>query len=57
MLDGYNYLKVLDREASFQDPHDEEGLEEEDPIPNDILQPSLVHDLVQKGVGLGLRHS
>ena len=37
-------------DAHIQEPHDEEGLEEEDPNPSDILQPSLEHDLVQKGV-------
>ena len=30
--------------------HDEEGLEEEDSEPSDILLPNLVYDLVQQGV-------
>ena len=47
------FLSVIimsETDAHIQEPHDEEGLEEEDPNPSDILQPSLVHDLIQKGV-------
>ena len=41
---------MSESEGYIQEPHDEERLEEEEAKPSDILQPSLLDDLVQQGV-------